>query len=120
VTIESPSPDSPYTINDTYYALKHFARWTDPGWVRVDAKSSAGSVRVSAFASPDGGSLTLVLLNTDGKDHVVAVGLGGFAYGSQAIYRSWGDSERTAEVAPDGDGNIVLPPRSIATVTYAP
>ena len=40
VTIESPSPDSTYTINDTYYALKHFARWTDPGWVRVDATSS--------------------------------------------------------------------------------
>ena len=41
VTIASPSPSSPYTINDTYYALKHFARWTDPGWVRVDATSSS-------------------------------------------------------------------------------
>jgi glucuronoarabinoxylan endo-1,4-beta-xylanase len=120
VTIESPSPDSTYTINDTYYALKHFARWTDPGWVRVDATSSVGAVRVSAFVSPDGGSLTLVLLNTGGKEHVVAVSLGGFSHGSQAVYRSSGDSERTAQVAPDSEGNILLPPRSIATVTYAP
>ena len=120
VTIESRSPSSTYTINDTYYALKHFARWTDPGWVRVDATSSVSAVRVSAFVSPDGGSLTLVLLNTGGKEHLVAVSLGGFAHGSLAVYRSAGDSERTAQVAPDSDGNIVLPPRSIATLSYAP
>lgn len=120
VTIGSPSPDSTYSINDTYYALKHFARWTDPGWVRVNATSSVSAVRVSAFVSPDGGSLTLVLLNTGGKDHLVAVSSGGFSYGSMAVYRSSGDSERTAAVAPDSDGNILLPPRSIATVTYAP
>ena len=100
-----------HEINDTYYALKHFARWLNPGWVRVDATSSVSAVRVSAFVSPDGGSLTLVLLNTGGKDHVVAVSLGGFAYGSLAVYRSAGDSERTVQVAPDSDGNIVLPPR---------
>ena len=120
VTIASPSPSSSYTINDTYYALKHFARWTDPGWVRVDATSSSSAVRASAFVSPDGGSLTLVLLNAGGKDHLVAVSLNGFSYGSLAVYRSSGDSERTAQVAPDSDGNIVLPPRSIATLTFTP
>jgi glucuronoarabinoxylan endo-1,4-beta-xylanase len=120
VTIASPSPSSSYTINDTYYALKHFARWTDPGWVRVDATSSVSAVRASAFVSPDGGSLTLVLLNTGGKDHLVAVSLNGFAYGSLAVYRSSGDSERTAQVTPDSDGNILLPPRSIATLTFTP
>jgi glucuronoarabinoxylan endo-1,4-beta-xylanase len=120
VTIANPSPSSAYTINDTYYALKHFARWTDPGWVRVDATSSVSAVRASAFLSPDGGSLTVVLLNTGGKDHLVATNATGFSYGSLAIYRSSGDSERTAEVAPDSDGNILLPPRSIATVTYTP
>jgi hypothetical protein len=70
--------------------------------------------------SPDGGNLTLVLLNTGGKDHLVAVSLSGFSYGALAVYRSAGDSERTALVAPDSDGNILLPPRSIATLAYAP
>ena len=120
VTIASPSPSSPYTINDIYYALKHFARWTDPGWVRVDATSSVSAVRASAFASPDGASLTLVLLNTSSKDHMVSVSPGGFPFGSLAVYRSSGDSERTTLVAPESDGSIVLPPRSIATVTYTP
>jgi glucuronoarabinoxylan endo-1,4-beta-xylanase len=120
VTIANPSPSSPYTVNDTYYALKHFARWTDPGWVRVDAASSVSAVRTSAFVSPDGGSLTLVLLNTGAKDHMVAVSPGTFPFGSLSVYRSSGTSERTASVAPEGDGAIFLPSRSIATLTYTP
>jgi glucuronoarabinoxylan endo-1,4-beta-xylanase len=120
VTIASASPSSPYTINDTYYALKHFARWTDPGWVRVDATSSLSAVRASAFVSPDGGSLTLVLLNTSAKDHMVTVSPGAFPFGTLAIYRSSGASERTANVAPEADGSVFLPSRSIATLTYTP
>jgi glucuronoarabinoxylan endo-1,4-beta-xylanase len=121
VSIASPSPSAPYTINDLYYALKHFARWTDPGWVRVDATSSVSAVRTSAFVSPDGTSLTLVLLNTSGsQDHIVSVSPGAFPFGTLTVYRSSGDSERTAVVAPESDGSIALPSRAIATVTYTP
>ena len=119
VTIASPSPGA-YTVNDLYYALKHFARWTDPGWVRVDATSSVSAVRASAFVSPDGGSLTLVLLNTSSQDHTVAVSPGPFPFGTVTIYRSSGDNERTAVVAPESDGSIALPARAIATVAYTP
>jgi glucuronoarabinoxylan endo-1,4-beta-xylanase len=120
VTITNPFGNSTYTINDIYYALKHFARWTDPGWVRVDATSSLSAVRASAFVSPDGGSLTLVLLNTSAKDHMVTVSPGAFPFGTLAIYRSSGASERTANVAPEADGSVFLPSRSIATLTYTP
>jgi len=120
VTIESADPSSPYTINDTYYALKHFARWTDPGWVRVDTTSSLSAVRASAFVSPDGSSLTLVLLNTSAQDHWIAVNPGPFTSASLAVYRSSGASERTASVALESDGSLLLPSRSIATMTYTP
>ena len=120
VTVASASPTEPYTINDIYYALKHFARWTDPGWVRVDATSTVSAVRASAFASPDGTSLTLVLLNTSSQDHTVSISPGAFPFGALTVYRSSGDSERTSPVAPESDGSIALPSRSIATVTYTP
>ncbi len=120
VSIAGGSPTAPYTINDLYYALKHFARWTDPGWVRVDATSSVSAVRASAFVSPDGSSLTLVLLNTDGKDHLVSVDPGAFSFGTLAVYRTSGDSERATPVTPESDGSITLPSRAIATVTYTP
>lgn len=120
VSIASPLGNSTYTINDIYYALKHFARWTDPGWVRVDATSSVSAVRSSAFVSPDGGRLTLVLLNTSANDHTIAVNPGDFQFGTLAIYRSSGDSERTTSVAMESDGRLRLPSRSIATLTYTP
>lgn len=119
VTIASPAPGASYTVNDTYYALEHFGRWTDPGWVRVDATSSLSAVRASAFLSPDGGRLTLVLLNTGAKDHMVAVSTGNAGFGSLAIYRSSGDSERAASVDLEADGSLLLPPRSIATLSFA-
>ena len=111
---------STYTINDIYYALVHFARWTDPGWVRVDTKVDASSVRASAYLSPDGTSLTLVLLNADGRDHFVTVNAGAFPYGTLAIYRTSGDAERATPVALEADGTLALPPRSVATVTFTP
>lgn len=120
VSIAGFSATSPYTVNDLYYALKHFARWTDPDWVRVDATSSVSAVRTSAFVSPDGLSLTVILLNADGKDHVVAVTPGAFASGTLTVYRTSGTDERAAVVQPESDGTISLPPRSIATLTYTP
>lgn len=120
VTIPSSSPTSPYTINDTYYALKHFARFTDPGWVRVAARSTLSVVRASAFVSPDRSRLTLVLLNTDAKDRLVALDAGGLGAGTMTVYRTSGASERMAEVSLEADGRLLLPSRSIATVTFTP
>jgi glucuronoarabinoxylan endo-1,4-beta-xylanase len=120
VTIASASAGSTYTVNDLYYAVKHFARWTDPGWVRVDATASADAVKVSAFVSPDGGSLTVVVLNSDSAPHVVAVDPGAFSFGTLSIYRTSGPSERTAQ-GPPGDGNsVTLPPQSLATLAFSP
>jgi glucuronoarabinoxylan endo-1,4-beta-xylanase len=120
VTIPSNSPSSPYTINDTYYALKHFARWTDPGWVRVDAAATVDAVKVSAFQSPDGTGLTVVLINTDTVQHVVSLNAGGFAFGTAAAYRSSGPAERVATLALGDEQSVGMPAQSIATVVMTP
>jgi glucuronoarabinoxylan endo-1,4-beta-xylanase len=120
VSIASASPNSTYGVNDGYYALKHFARWTDPGWVRVDATASVAQVKASAFISPDGTQLTVVLLNTDTSDHAATVSPGAFAFATVTAYRTSGASERAATVALGDDGSIALPSRSIATLTYGP
>lgn len=53
---------------DHYYAVRHFARFTDPGYVRVhtssDGPNDVSSLLSSAYVSPDGAQLTAVLLNT--------------------------------------------------------
>jgi glucuronoarabinoxylan endo-1,4-beta-xylanase len=110
-----------YIINDIYYAVKHFARWTDPGWQRVDSTSDADPIRTAAFVSPDGGSLTVVILNTDYQDHGVTVDSGGFPATTTAVYRTSGSTERTAALGALGSDNVVtMPAQSIVTVTFTP
>lgn len=47
-----------------YDALRHYAFYTDPGWVRVSTESTNGDLLASAWLSPEGTRLTVVILNT--------------------------------------------------------
>src|SRR5262249_38407842 len=64
-----PGPGQPpfappgYSINDSYYAVKHFSKWIDVGWQRVAFTTSLSLLKASAFVSPDGQQVTLVVLN---------------------------------------------------------
>jgi glucuronoarabinoxylan endo-1,4-beta-xylanase len=123
VSVEDPTAPfttaKGYTVNDVYYALKHFARWVDSGWVRLVASASATNVKASAFTSPDGGSLTVVLINTDSAAHVVGVSAPGFS-GTAGAYRTSGTSERTAPVSVGSDHAFAMPAGSIVTFTLTP
>jgi glucuronoarabinoxylan endo-1,4-beta-xylanase len=124
VTLESPygtfATPKGYTINDIYYALKHFAKWVDPDWTRVDATSTVVGLKASAFVSPDGTSLTVVALNADAATHTISVDPGAFAFGTATAYRSSGDAERTAQVSLGDANSLDLPAQSIVTVTFTP
>lgn len=118
LTGTADSPDKGYTILDSYYALKHFARWTDPGWTRVEATSSQDDIRASAFASPSGDALTVVLVNTGFLAQSVTVAPAGADYAHVEVYRSSGTNERTASVEL-GEGNTLeMPDQSIATIAW--
>jgi glucuronoarabinoxylan endo-1,4-beta-xylanase len=117
-----------YHMRDQYYSLKHYARFTDPGFVRIGAKADQSPVRASAFVSPAGDQITVVLLNTGsvaaGATANVVIDAGGFAFARAATYvttyrpgasRVWQDAG-TGRSAADIGRNVTLPPRSIATV----
>jgi glucuronoarabinoxylan endo-1,4-beta-xylanase len=121
VTLDNPSAltnPKGYKINDIYYAVKHFAKWTDPGDVRIDATASDPIVKVSGFLAPDESRLTLVILNTDANARSVALDASGYTFGAEAIYRTSGTTERTESMPVAGDNTLVMPARSIATVTF--
>jgi hypothetical protein len=52
-----------FTPQDPYHAMRHFAFHTDPGWRRVDALSDSEGLLASAWLSPSGDALTLILVN---------------------------------------------------------
>jgi glucuronoarabinoxylan endo-1,4-beta-xylanase len=125
VTTENPMAPSTwkstngFIINDIYYAVRHFSKWIDVGWIRAAATSDVGVVKATAFVSPDGTQATIVLLNTDSAEHAVTLDPGTFAFTTSAVYRTSGTSERTAALGPL-PSPLVMPGASIATVTLAP
>jgi len=104
---------------DHYYAMRHFARFTDPGYLRVGAQSDAREVVASAFVAPDGKRLTVILLNT--ARNLMSVQLDPGSYGGSKVsaYRTVfrpGHSKRWETLA--STTPLEMPAHSIATVVF--
>lgn len=120
---------------DHYYALRHFARYTDPGYTRVAAETTHPTVLSSAYVSPQSDQLTLVLLNTgDTIAHVTLRGVNGTPTTDSALTtfrpgnsRRWhpvtvpvvtnAGQPHPDEPASDAFG-VDLPARSVATIVF--
>jgi glucuronoarabinoxylan endo-1,4-beta-xylanase len=124
ISLENPwdeeewSTERGYTISPQYYAMRHFARFTDPGYVRVAVTSSEDDVRASAYESPDENVLTLVLLNVGNHQRKIEYALDGFDPVSALGF--WSDSSDTwqplEDVSSENEGELTLPGRSIVTL----
>lgn len=107
-----------YSLEDAYHALRHFAHDTDPGWVRVDAGSDAEELLASAWLSPGGDALTLVMVNAGNDELDVDLDLGDTDPTSTTVTRTVFDGvERSAELGALPDERIVrVPGRATVTV----
>lgn len=110
------------TPRDQYYALRHFARFTDPGYVRVDTRSDQSGLLASAYLSPKKDRITLVVLNTTEGVIDVALDSGEFSADESQAFRTIfrpGKSKRWEELGslPENAG-VSLPARSMATVVF--
>jgi glucuronoarabinoxylan endo-1,4-beta-xylanase len=112
---------------DQYFAVRHYARFTDPGDVRVGARTDAAGILASAFASPAGDRVTLVVLNKGDATATLRVDPGAFAAKRSSAFRTVfrpGASETWTPIWPDskeppGGRTLDLPARSMATVVLA-
>lgn len=105
-----------YKKRSSYYSVQHFAKFTDPGWVRVDASSSSDALRVSAFVSPNEDAVTLVLLNVSNTRRDAHLGSDFSGY-ERVAYQST-ESASWQELALMSGAPIVLPPSSVTTVAF--
>lgn len=126
MTLEDPRPDAPpfttekgYTVNPSYYAVKHFSKWLERDFQRVGADSTVNGLRASAYISPGSDQVTVILLNTDPQAHTVSLNTGDFAIGNSSAFRTAGNVEQTAALSALGEGNsVTLPSRSVVTVVF--
>jgi O-glycosyl hydrolase len=111
-----------FTIRQTYYAMRHFSLNTDPGWVRVDATSTSSTLLSSAWISPVGDALTVVLVNDATTDQNVEIDLpSGTRQAQSSVSRTVFDGvERGADLGSLSDGNVLkVPARSIVTIAFS-
>jgi glucuronoarabinoxylan endo-1,4-beta-xylanase len=66
---------SSYTVNKIYWAFRQFSKAIHYGWKRVNVTVDDDSLRITAYVSPDGSDLSIVIVNIDhsGKSLVLNV-----------------------------------------------
>lgn len=117
--IQMPNSTS-YTITDKYHAMKHFARYIDPGFTRVDADAASSGLKASAYVSPDGTKLTLVVINPTNTDVFEGLDLGGeIVTGGHSIRTRNSAGENTAvlnAIPLTGGETLAFRAQSVTTV----
>lgn len=106
-------------LQDPYFAMSHFSRFTDPGWSRVAAQASTPGLLASAWLSPSHDALTIVLINAGADSLSVALDLGAERVRSAKLRRTIFDgAERFADLGEwAAESTVSLPPRSLATIS---
>jgi glucuronoarabinoxylan endo-1,4-beta-xylanase len=109
---------SDYVINPTYYTLKHYSKFTDPGWYRVDANTSdSNNLRITAFKDPCEPNASIVVINTSTTTDInLMLSLTGFSPSSSEIYQTKSDANFAYLGTFSESSPLSLPHQSITTI----
>ena len=109
-----------FRIQDPYHAMRHFAEHTDPGWTRVEASAAGSGLLVSAWQSPTGQDLTLVLINSHSVEVSARLQLPGDWSTSEVKRSVFSGIERSISLGPlSAQGVVRMPPGSVVTVALS-
>lgn len=104
-----------YEVEENYYALKHFAKFIDAGFIRVSLSGSDSSLRVSAFLRPDGRQLVIQAVNAAATERPVNWALGDAGIASVKAVRSTEGNYFVALDQVELPEQTLLPPHSLTT-----
>jgi glucuronoarabinoxylan endo-1,4-beta-xylanase len=110
---------SGYTINPIYYAFKHYSKFTDPNWQRVDANTTSSNLRISAYKDPNNQYLSAIIINTSATDMNLTLSFTGFTVVDSNVWRST-SSQNCVLIGSLIPGNkLFLPANSITTLVLS-
>jgi hypothetical protein len=108
-------------LTPAFWAMKHFSYFVNPGYRRVSATDDDPYVRSTAFLSPDGSRLVVVLINTNATaSSRMNFSFGTFNAGTSSVYQTAGTNTYAGtntflSLGPLADPQL-LPPLSLTTV----
>ena len=108
-------------LTPAYWAMKHFSYFIQPGYRRVSASDNDNNVRSSAYLSPDGLRLVVVLINTNATaSSAMTFNFGTFSVGKSSVYQTAGTNTYAGTNTFLSLGSLtnsqVLSPLSLTTV----
>jgi len=112
----TPTQSHGWWYSPSYWSMKHFSYFINPGYQHVSATDNAGNVRTAAFLSPDGLRLVVVLINTSASAaSAMNFDFGTFNVGKSCVYQT---ANPNYYFQPQGSltNGQMLPPRSLTTV----
>jgi glucuronoarabinoxylan endo-1,4-beta-xylanase len=126
VAIEDPNYPSSwttphgYSLSTTYWAIRQYSKFISSDWERVTADVDTSILRVSAFISPVGNKLTVVVLNIKSLTQSMNFDIQDFSVDSGMVIRtSANESGDTIRTSYDGKSTLDFPARSITTLSFS-
>jgi glucuronoarabinoxylan endo-1,4-beta-xylanase len=112
----TPTQSHGWWYSPSYWSMKHFSYFINPGYKRVGTTDNGGNVRSTAFLSPDGLRLVVVLINTNpAVSSAMNFNFGNFSAGKSSVYQTADTNYYFQPLGSLTNGQI-LPPRSLTTV----
>jgi glucuronoarabinoxylan endo-1,4-beta-xylanase len=107
-----------YVVNPTYYTFKHYAKFTDPGWVRSDANNSEPNyLRITAFKDACEPNASIVIINTSTDTDInLMLTLTGYTPQNSGIYQTKSDANFAYIGTFSPSTEVLLPKKSITTI----
>jgi O-glycosyl hydrolase len=110
-----PEPHG-YWLAPSYWSMKHFSYFINPGFKRVSSTDNDNNVRTSAYLSPDGFRLVVVLINTNASvSSAMSFNFGTFNAGRSNVFQTANTNYYFQPLGSLTNGQV-LPPRSLTTV----
>jgi glucuronoarabinoxylan endo-1,4-beta-xylanase len=106
-----------YVVNPTYYAIKHYSRYTRAGWSVIGSDVNSSDLRITAFKNPAGNQLTFVVVNKSVNGVKLAIDVNNFSWITSVIYRSSVNGYWQNKGAFNPSGLLLCPRQSITTVS---
>jgi len=112
----TPTQSQGWWYSPCYWSMKHFSYFIQPGYQRVSATDDDNNVRSSAYLSPNGLRLVVVLINTNASvSSAMSLEFSPFAAGKSSVYQT-ADTNYYFQPLGSLTNGQVLPPRSLTTV----
>jgi glucuronoarabinoxylan endo-1,4-beta-xylanase len=108
-----------YTVTKYYWAFRQYSKFIASDWKRVTADVDTSILRVSAFTSPAGNKLTVVVLNIKSQTQSMNFDIQDFSIDSGMVIRTSGtEAGDTVSNSYDGKSTLDFPARSITTLSF--